>query len=43
MPKGRKKIKKLYCKIAEEKGGGVTCKTFDEFYKFDRKVNRPNQ
>jgi hypothetical protein len=45
MPKGkRKKIKKLqYNKIAEEEGGGGTCKTFDEFYKFDRKVNRPNQ
>ena len=32
----------MECKIAEEEGGG-TCKKFDEFYKFDIKVNRPNQ
>ena len=45
MPKGqrRKKIKKLQYEIAEEEGGGGTCKTFDGFYKFDRNVNRPNQ
>ena len=44
MPKGkRKKIKKLNNNIAEEEGGGGTCKMFDEFYKFDRNVNRPNQ